>query len=308
LDGSPAIAANGLRKSFGEVLAVDGISLEVAPGEVFGLVGPNGAGKTTTLEMIEGLRPPDAGEVRILGEPVWPHPERVQRRIGVQLQTTALFEQLTARELLTLFGRFYGPVEPAWLDELLGTVGLEAKGSATVHQMSGGQQQRLAIALALVNQPEIVFLDEPTTGLDPQARRNLWDVISAVGEEGRTVVLTTHYLEEAEQLCDHVGIVDGGRIIALDTPAGLVRSLGSAARIMFRGNPLAPVTLLDLPAVVDATVTVHRTEIVTTESQRTLVALLALAEGEKTGLADLAVRVPTLEDVFLTQTGREYRE
>jgi ABC-2 type transport system ATP-binding protein len=303
-----AIAAEGLRKSFEEVVAVDGISFEVAQGEVFGLVGPNGAGKTTTLEMIEGLRPPDAGGIHILGEPVWPHPQRVQPRIGVQLQTTALFDHLSARELLTLFGRFYGPVDPRWLDELLETVGLETKGSAMVNEMSGGQQQRLAIALALVNRPEIVFLDEPTTGLDPQARRNLWDVIAAVGAEGRTVVLTTHYLEEAEQLCDRVGIVDGGRLIALDTPAALVSSLGSAARIVFRGGPIPEEALRALPAVADARTTVHRSELVSHDSQATLAALLALAAERDAALADLSVRLPTLEDVFLTLTGREYRE
>jgi ABC-2 type transport system ATP-binding protein len=303
-----AIAATGLRKAFGEVVAVDGISFEVERGEVFGLVGPNGAGKTTTLEMVEGLRPPDHGEILILGEPVWPHPRKVQRSIGVQLQSTALFENLTSRELLTLFGRFYGPVEPQWVDGLLETVGLEAKGTAKVRQMSGGQQQRLAIALALVNRPQIVFLDEPTTGLDPQARRNLWDVIAAVGAEGRTVVLTTHYLEEAEQLCDRVGIVDGGKIIALDSPVGLVQSLGSAARIVFTGDPIPLAAVRALPAVADAKVTAHRTEIVSSDSQATLGPLLAAADERGAALGGLSVRVPTLEDLFLTLTGREYRE
>ena len=256
-----AIAVEELRKRFGAVEAVAGVSFDVAPGEVFGIVGPNGAGKTTTLEMIEGLRPPDGGAVRILGEPVWPHPARIQRRIGVQLQTTALFDYLTAGELLDLFGRFYGPVERGWVDGLLATVGLEGKRASRVNAMSGGQQQRLAIALALVNRPEIVFLDEPTTGLDPQARRNLWDVVEAVGAEGRTVVLTTHYMEEAEHLCDRVAIMDGGRIIALDTPAGLVRSLGEAALIAFSGDCIAEPELLALPGATGLRRTPRRLEL-----------------------------------------------
>ncbi|HEY1480761.1 MAG TPA: ABC transporter ATP-binding protein, partial [Gaiellales bacterium] len=202
-----AIRVRGLEKSYGDLKAVRGIDLEVEVGETFGILGPNGAGKTTTLEMIEGLTRPDAGTVEILGEPVWPDPRRVQRRIGVQLQKTALFDNLDAAELLALFCDLYGaPRDEARIGRLLETVGLEAKGGALARELSGGQQQRLAIALALVHEPEIVFLDEPTTGLDPQARRNLWDVVRAIAAEGRTVVLTTHYLEEAEELCDRAAI------------------------------------------------------------------------------------------------------
>jgi ABC-2 type transport system ATP-binding protein len=299
-----AIALDGLRKRFGDLEAVRDVSFEVQPGEVFGIVGPNGAGKTTTLEMIEGLRPPDGGSVSILGDSVWPHPERVQRRIGVQLQSTSLFDYLTAFELLELFGRFYGAVDRAWIEELLGIVGLEEKTGARVMTLSGGQQQRVAIALALVHRPEIVFLDEPTTGLDPQARRNLWDIIAAVGSEGRTVVLTTHYMEEAERLCDRVAIMDGGEVVALDTPVGLVSALDASARVVFRATDDSA-SLEAVPGVVGMTQREDgMTELVSRDVPATLERLLALGVP----LDDLAVQRATLEDVFLSLTGREYRE
>jgi ABC-2 type transport system ATP-binding protein len=304
---SSAIELVDVRKSFGDVDAVRGVSLEVARGEVFGIVGPNGAGKTTTLEMIEGLRKPDAGKIRILGDPVWPRPEHVQRRIGVQLQTTALFDFLSARELLELFGRLYGRLPAGRVDAVLATVGLEAKGRARVSTLSGGQQQRIAIALALVHEPEVVFLDEPTTGLDPQARRNLWDVVRAVHEEGRTVVLTTHYMEEAEQLCDRVAIMDEGRIVALDTPRQLVHALGPGGRIAFEGR-LDHDALAALPGVRDVNTRDGAWEVATESVRATLPELLALAEREDTEIGWLTVKRGSLEDVFLELTGREYRE
>jgi ABC-2 type transport system ATP-binding protein len=222
-----AISVAGLTKRYGDHVAVDGVSFRVEQGEAFGILGPNGAGKTTTLEMIEGLRRPDGGEITLLGQPVWPDPRRIQARIGVQLQSTSLFDMLTARELLELFARFYlraDSVERAKI--ALQLVGLESKAGDYAKRLSGGQQQRLAIALALVHDPEIVFLDEPTTGLDPQARLNLWDVIRSINtEQKKTVVLTTHYLEEAEELCDRVAIMDEGRIITLDTPDALIERL-----------------------------------------------------------------------------------
>src|SRR3954468_24537797 len=230
-----AISVAGLTKRYGGHTAVDCVTFEVMRGESFGILGPNGAGKTTTLEMIEGLRKPDGGEITLLGDPVWPDPRRIQGRIGVQLQTTALFDMLTARELLELFARFY--LRPDFQERArisLELVGLESKADDYAKRLSGGQQQRLAIALALVHDPDVVFLDEPTTGLDPQARRNLWDVIRSINaEQGKTVVLTTHYLEEAEQLCHRVAIMDSARVIALDTPAGLVASLGADVRISY---------------------------------------------------------------------------
>ena len=239
----PVIEARGLVKRYGGAVAVDGVDLVVAEGEIFGILGPNGAGKTTTLEMVEGLRAPDAGTIRVAGFDAVADPASVRRVIGVQLQTTALFDYLSAAELISLFGGLYGaPTPPARADELLALVGLTEKRASRVDQLSGGQQQRLSIALALVNRPRVVFLDEPTTGLDPQARRALWATVRGVRDGGATVVLTTHYMEEAETLCDRIAIMDRGRVIALDTPAALIRNLGMAATVRARvaGGHLPP--------------------------------------------------------------------
>jgi ABC-2 type transport system ATP-binding protein len=298
-----AIEVRDLRKAFGSLQAVGGVSFTVDHGEAFGIVGPNGAGKTTTLEIIEGLRRPDSGEISILGEAVWPHPERVQRRIGVQLQTTALFDGLTAAELLALFARFYGPVPEGRVAETLAAVGLSEKGRSQIKELSGGQQQRIAIALALVHDPEIVFLDEPTTGLDPQARRNLWDVVESIKERGKTVILTTHYMEEAARLCNRVAIMDGGRIIALDTPVDLVRALGVGARITFRAPDAAADGFANLPGVDRIDRADGGFALTSREAESTVAALLG-----GTAVSDLAVERATLEDVFLSLTGREYRE
>jgi ABC-2 type transport system ATP-binding protein len=303
-----AISVREVRKRYGELTAVDGVSFEVAHGETFGILGPNGAGKTTTLEMIEGLTPPDGGELEILGEPVWPNPARVQRRIGVQLQSTAFFDHLTAAETLELFCRFYGPVPAGRVDEVLDTVGLPQKARAEVRMLSGGQKQRLAIALALVHEPDIVFLDEPTTGLDPVARRTLWEVIRAIAAGGRTVVLTTHYLEEAEELCPRVAIMDAGRIVALDTPQALVRSLGSQATVRFRAPGLGGSDVAELPAVDLARLEAGRFELTSHDPQATLVALIASTEARGLRLEELSVREATLDDVFLALTGKEFAE
>jgi ABC-2 type transport system ATP-binding protein len=285
-----AIAVSGLTKRYGDFVAVDGVTFEVRRGEAFGILGPNGAGKTTTLEMIEGLRRPDAGEVHVLGRPVWPDPRSVQALIGVQLQSTTLFEKLTARELLELFARFYDRRDgPQRAGASLRLVGLESKADAFPDDMSGGQQQRLAIALALVHDPDVVFLDEPTTGLDPQARRNLWDVIRRIGEGGKTVVLTTHYLEEAEELCERVAIMDNAKIIALDTPAGLIASLGADARVSYVAGGVERV-------------------VYASDAQAAVLTLLNEARQERVVIENLSVRGPSLEDVFLQLTGREFRE
>jgi ABC-2 type transport system ATP-binding protein len=286
-----AISVAGLTKRYGGHTAVDGVTFEVMRGESFGILGPNGAGKTTTLEMIEGLRKPDGGEIALLGEPVWPDPRRIQARIGVQLQTTALFDMLTARELLELFARFY--LRPDFAERArisLGLVGLEAKADDYAKRLSGGQQQRLAIALALVHDPDIVFLDEPTTGLDPQARRNLWDVVRSInGEQGKTVVLTTHYLEEAEQLCHRVAIMDESRIVALGTPAGLIAALDADARVSYTDDSG------------DHTVYVK-------DAQATVLEVLERGRAGGEPITNLAVKGADLEDVFMQLTGREYRE
>jgi len=220
---APIIVVTDLRKRYGDLVAVDGVSFEVAEGEVFGILGPNGAGKTTTLEMIEGMRPIDEGGAVIDGVDVRRDSREVKRRIGIQLQASAFFDELTLIELLDLFGRLYGrAVEPM---ELLAEVELTDKAKSQVRTLSGGQKQRFSIASALVNQPRVLFLDEPTTGLDPQARRHLWALVRTLKDRGHTVVLTTHYMEEAEELCDRVAIMDGGRIIALDTPQVLIDQL-----------------------------------------------------------------------------------
>jgi len=290
MSAHPAIAVSGLTRRYGAFVAGDGVSFEVRQGEAFGILGPNGAGKTTTLEMIEGLRRPDAGEVHVLGRPVWPDPRSVQQLIGVQLQSTTLFDKLTARELLELFARFYGRTDGrARAGDALALVGLEAKADAFAEDMSGGQQQRLAIALALVHDPEVVFLDEPTTGLDPQARRNLWDVIRRIREAGKTVVLTTHYLEEAEQLCERVAIMDNAKVIALDTPGGLIASLGADARVSYVAGGEEQV-------------------LYAADAQQAVLTLLDEARTQGTAIENLSVRGPTLEDVFLRLTGREFRE
>jgi ABC-2 type transport system ATP-binding protein len=241
--------------------------------------------------MIEGLRKPDSGQVHVLGRPVWPDPRSVQSLIGVQLQSTTLFDRLTSRELLELFARFYDRRDGAERAQLvLEQVGLVGKADAYADNMSGGQQQRLAIALALVHDPDVVFLDEPTTGLDPQARHNLWDVIRAIhADGGKTVVLTTHYLEEAETLCDRVAIMDESRVIALDTPAGLIASLGAEVRISYTEGGEERVAYAH-------------------DAQGAVLETLEAARLRGVQIEGLSVRGPSLEDVFLNLTGREFRE
>jgi ABC-2 type transport system ATP-binding protein len=286
-----AISVSGLTKRYGGHVAVNDVSFDVRRGEAFGILGPNGAGKTTTLEMIEGLRRPDAGAVAVLGHPVWPDPRRIQPLIGVQLQSTSLFEMLSARELLELFATFYERPDAAErADAALAQVGLEGKAGNYANTLSGGQQQRLAIALALVHDPEIVFLDEPTTGLDPQARLNLWEVIRAINaDQGKTVVLTTHYLEEAEELCERVAIMDQAHIVALDTPAGLIASLDADARVSYTDAEGEHVLYVKDP-------------------QTAVLEVLERARASGATVQGLAVKGADLEDVFLNLTGHEYRE
>jgi ABC-2 type transport system ATP-binding protein len=233
-----AVQVVDLVKTYGDLRAVDGVSFEVPEGEIFGILGPNGAGKTTTLEMVEGLRKPDSGQAQLLGQASWPRDTRLLRRIGVQLQASAFFERLTASEQLHTFASLYG-VPGVRADEWLERVGLTEKAGTRTENLSGGQKQRLAIACSLVHDPEIVFLDEPTAALDPQARRNLWDLLSGLNESGRTVVLTTHYMDEAEHLCDRVAIMDRGRILQLDTPEALRTQLDA------RSDPGAAPSSLD---------------------------------------------------------------
>ena len=284
--------------AYGEVRAVDDVSFEVADGEFFGIIGPNGAGKTTTLELIEGLRRPDSGDVLLLGERPWPRNPRLLPRIGVQLQASSFFERLTAREQIHTFASLYD-VPRRVADEWLERVGLVDKADTRVEDLSGGQHKRLSIACALVHDPEVVFLDEPTAALDPQARRNLWDLLSGLNDSGRTVVLTTHYMDEAEVLCDRVGIMDHGRLLQLDSPRALIRGLDRPTRITVPGGLAG---LDGVPHVEHLEQTRDGVELTSAHPGPVLDALARLDR-----LNGISVAGGTLEDVFLEVTGREYR-
>jgi ABC-2 type transport system ATP-binding protein len=296
------ITVRDLHKRYGDVHAVDGVTFAVDEGEFFGILGPNGAGKTTTLEIIEGLREADSGEVDVLGMRPWPRNSKLLPRIGVQLQASSFFERLTAREQIRTFASLYGvPAKEA--DEMLAIVGLKDKADTRSEQLSGGQAQRLSIACALVHGPDVVFLDEPSAALDPQGRRNLWDLLRSINEAGRTVVLTTHHMDEAESLCDRVAIMDNGRILELGPPASLVRGLDSATRISIEIGTMSVQAAKELAgpeAVVDDD------GVSLTIATRTPAPVLA-ALAERNALTGLQVRGATLEDVFLNLTGREYR-
>jgi ABC-2 type transport system ATP-binding protein len=301
------IAVRNLRKQFPKVLAVAGVDLSIQAGEVFGLLGPNGAGKTTTLEMIEGLTPPDAGEIEICGLSWRGHGQEIRSRIGVQLQATSLFNKITPREALELFGSYYPKRRPT--DELLDLVQLKDKADAYHVTLSGGQMQRLALALALVNDPEVVFLDEPTAGLDPQGRRSLWDVVRTIKSEGRTVMLTTHYMDEAEALCDRLAILDHGKVLRSGTPAELIASLGipSVVELTFEGPaPDSAAFSARLGTAVE--VRGDRWDIPTRDPKTLLPRLLTALEAARLDYGQVHIRRATLEDVFLQLTGRSLRD
>lgn len=305
----------GLRKRFADVTAVNGLDLEVCAGECFGLLGPNGAGKTTTVEILEGLTPADEGTVEVLGQrwnsggkAQWSDNGRLLReRIGVQLQETQLAEKVTVVETLRLFRSFYRRGHP--VDQVIQTVALEEKRNARVGKLSGGQKQRLAVACALVSDPELLFLDEPTTGLDPQARLSLWDVVDKFREGGGTVLLTTHYMEEATRLCDRVAIMDHGKIIALGTPLKLIESLGADQIIEFRvTKEIADDALTSLPAVSNLHKRDDDYSLTVAEMGVALPALLEEIKRQKSELVSLTTHQATLEDVFVSLTGRMLRD
>jgi ABC-2 type transport system ATP-binding protein len=300
-----AISVRDVRKSYGPVKAVDGVSFDVERGEFFGILGPNGAGKTTTLEIVEGLRQADGGTVSVLGLAPWPRNPALLPRIGVQLQASSFFERLTAREQLQTFAMLY-KIPASRADAMLGVVGLEDQAGTRTEKLSGGQAQRLSIACALVHDPEVLFLDEPTGALDPQARRNLWDLLRQISAEGRTVVLTTHHMDEAETLCDRVAIMDHGEILELGPPAALVRRLDQPLRISVESGllPAAAAREVAGPGADPDSVTDDGVSLtIATRDPATVLAGLA----GRGALAGLRVSGATLEDVFLHLTGREYR-
>ncbi|OGF57029.1 MAG: hypothetical protein A2Z21_09795 [Candidatus Fraserbacteria bacterium RBG_16_55_9] len=306
-----AISVEGLIKNYSSVRAVDRIDFDVGAGEIFGMLGPNGAGKTTTIECIEGLRNPDGGTIRVLGLDPQREGYELRERIGVQLQATALYERIRVREALKLFASFYRARSP-WADDwekLIEPLGLADKMSSYYHTLSGGQKQRLHIALALVHDPEILFLDELTTGLDPQARRAMWQLIKEIRDRGKTVFLTTHYMEEAEQLCDRVAILDHGRILALDSPADLIASLGGENRILFTlEDPYDVDCFQEIPHVSRVERIDSQVALYSSQSSKVLLELIKRADVSGWSLHDLHVQRATLEDVFLTLTGRALRE
>jgi ABC-2 type transport system ATP-binding protein len=300
------IQVENLRKVYGSLTAVDGISFIVEAGEIFGMVGPNGAGKTTTIECCEGLRRQDSGGVKVLGLDPQTAGDAVRERIGVQLQETALPSRLKVWEALDLYASFYRKTVD-WR-QLLEKLGLAEKRNTAFANLSGGQKQRLYIALSLLNDPELVFLDELTTGLDPQARRAMWDLVREIRTQGKTVCLTTHFMEEAERLCDRVAIIDHGRIVALDTPGKLIRSLGADNRILFNiDRPLDTGRIKALRGVDRVEQTSER--VIVYGKGETLVGdVVNVLTAAGISFRDLRTEQPTLEDVFLALTGREMRD
>jgi ABC-2 type transport system ATP-binding protein len=304
-----ALEVHELRKRYGDVVAVDGLDLEVPRGECFGLLGPNGAGKTTTIEICEGLLPADGGTVRVLDRS-WQHDEReLRERLGIQLQETQFSEKLKVVETVRLFRSFFrsGPTET----EVIRLVQLEEKRDARVGTLSGGQKQRLSVACALAGDPELLFLDEPTTGLDPQSRRQLWDLVDRLRASGRTILLTTHYMDEAERLCDRVAVVDQGRVIALGTPRELIRSLGADQMVevaLASHGTLGSDGFAATPGVLSARVDGPVWSLQVSAAHEAIPAILRRVEEAGARIAELRVHTPTLEDVFVALTGRHLRD
>ena len=304
---SVALRCRGLVKRYADVVAVAGLDLEVRRGECFGLLGPNGAGKTTTIEILEGLTDPDGGEVEVLGRTWEKAGDELRERLGISLQETQLQEKLTVGEIVRLFASFYR--ESRDPDEVLARLSLDEKKDARVGKLSGGQKQRLAVACALVGNPEVLFLDEPTTGLDPQSRLQLWEQVVEFREQGGTILLTTHYMDEAERLCDRVAIVDRGKVIALGTPAELIGALHAANVVEVQAEPELEVEALrGLPGVVE----VHRRgpnwSLAVGSLTESVPALLAFVERSGARLSHLSTHQATLEDLFVSLTGRELRD
>lgn len=304
---SPMIIVKQLKKRYDDFYAVNGVDFEVQPGEIFGLLGPNGAGKTTTIEMLVGLREPDEGTASIAGFDVQKQTKQIKQSIGIQLQSTSLFELLKVREIIEMYASFYPshvPLQPL-IDEML----LTEKQDSLVKGLSGGQKQRLAIALAMVHDPQVIFLDEPTTGLDPQARRTLWDIVLGLKQKGKTVLLSTHYMDEAHVLADRIAIMDQGKLIALDTPNQLIRTIGSENAIEFKTDEVR--TEADFTAIHSVQKVVINHDFVTlyaTDLQAALIDFLQISTAKHISFSELKTRTATLEDVFLHMTGKGLRE
>jgi ABC-2 type transport system ATP-binding protein len=307
---TPSLLIRGLRKTYTDVVAVDSLDLEVRAGECFGLLGPNGAGKTTTIEICEGLTKPDSGTVELLGRRWDREPVELRQLLGIQLQESQFSDKLTVEETVRLFRSFYR--KPLGVEETIALVQMEEKRTGRVGQLSGGQKQRLAMACALVGDPQFLFLDEPTTGLDPQARRQIWDLVERLKSGGRTILLTTHYMDEAQRLCDRVGIMDHGRIIALDTPRALIASLGVEHMVEFavdgRPGALDPETLCRLYGVRSARLDGARFQLQVAQLHEAMPALLAELQRRGLPLTELSTHSATLEDVFVSLTGRHLRD
>ncbi|MBI3667535.1 MAG: ABC transporter ATP-binding protein [Acidobacteria bacterium] len=307
MSNAAVIQVTDLRKNYGSLEAVRGISFEIQQGEVFGLLGPNGAGKTTTVEILEGLRARDGGTVRVCGFDPEVESRQLKERLGMQLQETALPEKITVEEALELFASFYG--RRLKTQVLLDRFGLEEKRRSHYDMLSGGQRQRLALALALVNDPEVVIFDEPTAGLDPQTRREIYGLVARLREQRRTVLLTTHYIEEAEQLCDRVAIVDHGKVIAAGTPRQLVQRSQQSSRIEFvLRAPVELSRLRELEFADEVGMADGRHMIRSRHAPRTLMALMRLLLAEDNELVEVHVERPSLEDVFIELSGRRLRD
>jgi ABC-2 type transport system ATP-binding protein len=305
MGGQTVLSVEGLRKVYGSVIAVDGLSFEVLEGEIFGMVGPNGAGKTTTIECIEGLRKPDGGQIEVFGLDPLKQDKTLRQKVGVQLQESALQDRLKVWEALDLFASFYDR-SIDW-NALLDRLNLTEKKNTPFDKLSGGQKQRLFIALSLINDPVLIFFDELTTGLDPQARHNMWDLVRSIRDQGKTILLTTHFMEEAERLCDRVAIVDRGRIVALDTPERLIRSLRAENRVVFTTN--GEFDANDVDRLNTVTRVDHTGErcVVYGKGDRLVADVVNVLAEKGVNFHDLRTEQPSLEDVFLTLTGREMR-
>jgi len=303
----PILQVDNLVKRYGDVEAVRGVSFSVEEGEVFGLLGPNGAGKTSTIEILEGLRDPDSGKISVCGLNPQTQSRELKHEIGAALQSTSLPDKLRVMEALRLFASFYKRRRNP--EELLKRFGLEEKRNAFYSQLSGGQKQRLALAMALVNDPRVVFLDEPTAGLDPQVRREIYDIIEELRQEKKTILLTTHYIEEAEKLCDRVAIVDHGKVIALGTPRELKQHSGAVTRITVRmAKPETNGALSTLEGVSECRAEADDYLLYSTRVPRTIVALVKHLEEQNNELVSLEISSPSLEDIFIELTGRRLRD